>query len=154
MLNTKVDCDESGGTHHSRATRGERKGQHKTHTSKSKSKATAWRRHTRLKPGEGPPGCLGSAGEGRMHAKPGTRLGSDGAATPCPESVWDVRFYETMPWKTKDAWETRGHAAMQFPTPLPRNPPWTPMKPFLCISYAIMFLCDSFLPSFASRRAP
>ena len=25
---------------------------------------------------------------------------------------------------------------------------------FLCASYAIMFLCDSFLPSFASRRAP
>ena len=24
---------------------------------------------------------------------------------------------ETMPWKTQDAWETRGHAAMQFPTP-------------------------------------
>ena len=36
----------------------------------------------------------------------------------------------------------------------PRKPPWIPMKPFLCISYAIMFLCDSFLPSFASRRAP
>ena len=28
------------------------------------------------------------------------------------------------------------------------------MKPFLCILYAIMFLCDSRLPSFASRRAP
>jgi hypothetical protein len=53
-----------------------------THTSKSKSKATARRGLTRLKPGKGPPGCLGSAGEGHMHAKPGTRLGSDGAVTP------------------------------------------------------------------------
>jgi hypothetical protein len=34
----------------------------------------------------------------------------------CPESVRDVRFYETMPWKTQDVWETRGHAAMQVPT--------------------------------------
>ena len=53
-------------------------------TSKNKSKVTARRGHTRLKLGEGPPGCLGSAGEGRMHAKPGTRLSSDGAATPSP----------------------------------------------------------------------
>ena len=28
------------------------------------------------------------------------------------------------------------------------------MKPFSCVLYAIMFLCDSFLPSFPSRAAP
>ena len=38
--------------------------------------------------------------------------------------------------------------------PLPQGPPWTLMKPFLYILCAIMFLCDSFLPSFASRAAP
>ena len=58
--------------------------QHETHTSKSRSKATARRGRTRLKPGKGPPGCLASAGEDRMYAKLGTRLGSDGAATHTP----------------------------------------------------------------------
>ena len=82
MLNTKVDCNESGGTHDSRATRREHKEQHKIHTSKNKSEATTRRGHTRLKLGEGPPGCLGSVGEGCMHAKPGTRLGSEPRTAP------------------------------------------------------------------------
>ena len=82
MLNTKVDCNESGGTHDSRATRREHKEQHKIHTSRNKSEATARRGHTRLKLGEGPPGCLGSVGEGCMHAKPGTRLGSEPRTAP------------------------------------------------------------------------
>ena len=41
-----------------------------------------------------------------------------------------------------------GHAAMQPP---PQKPPWTQMKPFICILYAIMFLCDSRLPAFRPR---
>mmetsp|Transcript_20649 Transcript_20649/g.46185 ORF Transcript_20649/g.46185 Transcript_20649/m.46185 type:complete len:202 (-) Transcript_20649:712-1317(-) len=39
-------------------------------------------------------------------------------------------------------------------SPPHRKPPWTTMKPFVCILHVIMFLCDSFLPSFASRAAP
>ena len=31
---------------------------------------------------------------------------------------------------------------------------WTQMKPFICILCAIMFSCDSRLPSFASRGVP
>ena len=38
--------------------------------------------------------------------------------------------------------------------PHPRKPPWTPMKPFLCILYVIMFLCDSLVRSSASRAVP
>ena len=36
----------------------------------------------------------------------------------------------------------------------PQETPTDHMKPFLSISYLIMFLCDSFLPSFASGGAP
>ena len=82
-VNTKVDCDVRRHTRDSRH-KSDTPRQHKTHTSKGKSKATARRERIRLKPSKGPPGCLGSAGEGRMHAKPGTRLSSDGAATPSP----------------------------------------------------------------------
>ena len=75
-----------------------RTGTHTTHKSDTRSR-TAHQDNTRptqakaearqlpgedahdQKPGKGPPGCLGSAGEDRMHAKLGTRLGSDGAAT-------------------------------------------------------------------------
>jgi hypothetical protein len=82
-VNTKVDCDVRRHTRDSRH-KSDTPRQHKTHTSKGKSKATARRERIRLKPSKGPSGCLGSAGEGRMHAKPGTRLSSDGAATPSP----------------------------------------------------------------------
>ena len=47
---------------------------------------------------------------------------------------------------------TRGHAAMQSPTsetPMDQNE-----AVYRCILCAIMFLCDSRLPFFASRRAP
>ena len=37
--------------------------------------------------------------------------------------------------------------------PPPQKPPWTQMKPFICILYAILFLCDSRLtvPSVPGR---
>ena len=93
---------------------------------------------------------------------------SEGSVTVNGYGRWDVRMYGcTLPTRSRGPDSNQAIAGLARPRrargyqgachhaiPHPRKPQWTPMKPFLCILYAIMFLCDSFLPSFASRQAP
>ena len=76
--------------------------QHETHRSKSRSKVTARRGRTRLKPGKGPPGCLGSAGEDRMHAK----LGSAHTAPPHTHPPPQAHTLTQVHASTPTAWQT------------------------------------------------